>query len=223
MASVGEVVLSYHDVLIRRSDFDCLSSPSGWLNDIIISFWFEYLKQDLYKNKSNDLFIIYPELSQMLKSSLDELEIKCIIESTGVMDLLPKLKLILVPINDMSTESTSVGGSHWSLLAYLPQKKSAFHYDSHGTSNMSHANLIYNRLMCCFSQKPCKIISGDCIQQSNCFDCGIHLCANAEALCKLYLENCETHKTIIELASKDVIKNFRSRMVQVIHKLKNNS
>lgn len=221
MASEGAVVLSFHDVLIRQSDFNCLDSPSGWLNDIIISFWFEYLAKDLFEKYSRHLFVLYPEISQVLKSSLDTSEIKFIIESTGINDSLSSLKLILVPVNDMSASSSSVGGSHWSLLAYSPQKKLALHFDSHGSSNFEHAKLIYQRLMSCLSLKPSKLFPGECVQQSNCHDCGIHVCANAQALCQLNLvDEADSDQTVMNIANEECIKSFRRKMIQIVNKLK---
>lgn len=37
---MADIVLSFHDSLIRQADFALLDSP-GWLNDKIIGFYFE--------------------------------------------------------------------------------------------------------------------------------------------------------------------------------------
>lgn len=59
------IVLSYHDSLLKQSDVDLLSGPN-WLNDQLISFYFEYLSQDVYKDDGRILFVS-PEVTQCLK------------------------------------------------------------------------------------------------------------------------------------------------------------
>lgn len=46
MASVGKVVLSYGDSLIRQSEMSILKNPRGWLNDVLLSFYLEYLESN---------------------------------------------------------------------------------------------------------------------------------------------------------------------------------
>lgn len=38
-------MLSYNDVLLRRADVELLTGPR-WLNDQVISFYFEYITQE---------------------------------------------------------------------------------------------------------------------------------------------------------------------------------
>ena len=219
MASEGKVVLSYDDITIRQSDYDCISSPTGWLNDIAISFWLNYLTRDWWKARTHEVFVIYPELSQLLKSPLDDIEVKSIIESTGIKEKYPSLKMILIPINDMSVESTSVGGTHWSLLIYLPVRKIAVHYDSHGNSNMPDAKKVYNRLVKALEIEPSELVQGECVQQSNCYDCGIHVCANSQALCKLCLGTRDHFdKGLISVATQQFIQQYRHQMVETLDK-----
>lgn len=219
MASEGKVVLTYDDITIRQSDYDCIASPSGWLNDIAISFWLNYLTRDWWRARTHEVFVIYPEISQLLKSPLNINEVKSIIESTGIKEKFASLKLILIPINDMSVESTSAGGTHWSLLIYLPVRKIAVHYDSHGDSNMAHAKRVYSRLMDALELEAPQLTAGECTQQSNCHDCGIHVCANSQALCKLCLGTRDHFdKGLISVATKEFIQQYRNQMVETLDK-----
>ena len=59
MASEGEIILDYQNTLIRKSDFASLNSGQ-WLNDNIISFWFEYLENVLYADYAQKVFFISP-------------------------------------------------------------------------------------------------------------------------------------------------------------------
>jgi sentrin-specific protease 8 len=45
-----KIILSYHDSCLYQSDLDILKCDSGWLNDRIISFYFEYLQKDVFDN-----------------------------------------------------------------------------------------------------------------------------------------------------------------------------
>lgn len=56
MDNNNPVVLSYHESLLRRSDVDLLRGPN-WLNDTIISFYFEYLEIDRFKRNNRLLFV----------------------------------------------------------------------------------------------------------------------------------------------------------------------
>jgi sentrin-specific protease 8 len=48
---MDKIVLSYHDSCLYESDVDILKSNSAWLNDRIISFYFEYLQYDVFQNE----------------------------------------------------------------------------------------------------------------------------------------------------------------------------
>lgn len=48
---MDKLILSYHDACLYKSDFSILSDATGWLNDRIITFYFEYLQREIYENK----------------------------------------------------------------------------------------------------------------------------------------------------------------------------
>lgn len=104
-------VLSYNESLLRKSDVDLLKGPH-WLNDTIISFYFEYLELDFFKGNNSFLFVS-PEVTQCIKISPQE-------ELNIFLDPLIKEKdpkFIFFALNDNELTEYS-GGSHWSLLLY---------------------------------------------------------------------------------------------------------
>ena len=65
---MDSIVVSYHDSLLRQSDVALLSAPN-WLNDQLVSFFFEYLANEhfLYSRHSQKLAFIDPAVTQMIK------------------------------------------------------------------------------------------------------------------------------------------------------------
>ena len=137
------------------------------------------------------------------------------------MNLISK-RLILMPINNQSTNAMQVGGSHWSLLVFDSDKQSFTHYDSFsGSGNKLHANRVANIV------KPCTCIENDertaisvfempCSQQENGYDCGIHVIVNAEAVCRKTSRGVEVQAS--EIAS--AVSETRKRLLNLIEKLK---
>ena len=48
---MDKLIISYHDSCLYESDVDILSSETEWLNDRIISFYFDYLQHEIYESK----------------------------------------------------------------------------------------------------------------------------------------------------------------------------
>jgi sentrin-specific protease 8 len=199
------VVLSYFDCLIRESDLKILQS-NGWLNDAIISFYFVYLEQELFKDHSQLLFV-GPEVTQCLKESPSS-EIPIFLDP-----LEAQIKdYIFMAVND---SGKSAGGSHWSLLVYSRLKKRFYHFDSSTHSNHHSAvKLARNIGNYLNSTSEGNFEEMVCLQQDNSYDCGIYLICN--------LENLAHHVTthgILESApfiKKDVVANMRNKLLELI-------
>ncbi|XP_030764409.1 sentrin-specific protease 8 [Sitophilus oryzae] len=169
-------VLSYNESLLRKSDVDLLKGPH-WLNDTIISFYFEYLESDFFKNNNSYLFIS-PEVTQCIKISPQQ-------ELKVFLDPLIKEKnpnFIFFALNDNELTEYS-GGSHWSLLVYSRPEKVTCHYDSSRGSNENQALDLAQKILKYFGLH----IEGryeeiPCLQQNNGYDCGIHVLCNTEQL-----------------------------------------
>lgn len=197
-----EIVLNYHNSLLRKSDVDLLKNPHCWLNDRLIGFWFEYLENSNLNDSS--LCLICPEVAQFIK--LGELA-----ETSAFVDPLDlnSRSLVLLPVND-SMSLDHPGGSHWSLLVYDCFAKKSYHFDSLIGSNLNHAKKIaYNlNLSKEFSEVRCT-------QQQNSYDCGVFVCCNAENVVKYCSVNKGELKSL-PLLSIDVFENQRNHMLQVV-------
>lgn len=47
---MDKIILSYYDACLYESDYSILKADNSWLNDRIISFYFEYLQRAVYEN-----------------------------------------------------------------------------------------------------------------------------------------------------------------------------
>lgn len=53
---MDKLIISYHDSCLYKSDLDILNSETEWLNDRIISFYFDYLQHEIC-NSDEILFL----------------------------------------------------------------------------------------------------------------------------------------------------------------------
>lgn len=143
------VVLSFHEILLHRSDVDLLDGPH-WLNDTIISFYFEYLEKVIFR-KTNDILFVSPEVTQCVKM-VTTAEIKTFLEPLGIKNK----NYVFFALNDNDSPDVA-GGSHWSLLVYSKPESGFFHVDSSSGSNHNVAWEFASHLMTFFSR------SGECI------------------------------------------------------------
>ncbi|KAJ9597826.1 hypothetical protein L9F63_011321 [Diploptera punctata] len=169
--SENPVVLSFHETLLHQSDIDLLKGPH-WLNDKIISFYFEYLEKIVYRDENNFLFIS-PEVTQCLKiSPARELGIFLIPLN------LQKRRFIFLALNDCELVE-SPGGTHWSLLVYSKSEETFFHFDSSSGSNFKEAWKLTSNLLK-YLKVEGDFIETESLQQINCYDCGIHVICNVD-------------------------------------------
>jgi len=224
MASEGEIILDYQNTLIRKSDFASLNSGQ-WLNDNIISFWFEYLENVLYADYAQKVCFISPQVSQLIKSaaeySTQQEDVRIMLESMN----LKNRDLILLPISDCPTNSRSTGGSHWSLLAFVNSNRTFEHYDSfQGSVNHLHAQSVFSVLHnILISNREASLdldfVEMACRQQTNSYDCGIHLLLNAEALCKRVFK--KDYRKLFDIVTPSAISQARDNIKELIMKMRN--
>lgn len=131
-------VLSFHDTILRKCDIDILKGPY-WLNDSIISFYFEYLEKVIYKNDSNLLFVS-PEVTQCMKM-LSEDDVGLFLDPLCIRSK----KFIFFALNDNDLAG-SCGGSHWSLLIYSQPEDKFFHLDSSNDTNFGQAEILQHNV-----------------------------------------------------------------------------
>ncbi|GAB0091039.1 sentrin-specific protease 8 [Sergentomyia squamirostris] len=173
MSGKDRAVLSFHESLLRESDVDLLRGPH-WLNDQIISFYFEYLERVALPDANNLLFVS-PEVTQCLK----------IVSSAEADAFLAPLnaqekKIIFFALND--NENNTAGGSHWSLLVLSRPEDTFYHFDSSGRSNCASSRYFCNHLRVPLACRRAQLVQEECLQQTNCYDCGLHLICTADKI-----------------------------------------
>lgn len=175
-----EMVLSFHETLLRKSDVALLQGPR-WLNDHIISFYLEYLDMVVFKNNYNMLFVS-PEVTQCLKI-ISEDQINIFLEP---LDAVHKA-FIFFPIND--NERNQAGGSHWSLLVFSRPEKLFYHFDSMNQSNERHCEKLIRKIKSHLNVGAVSLRAAQCLKQTNTYDCGIHVLCNAENIAHHIVSN----------------------------------
>lgn len=178
------IVLNFYESLLRQSDVDLLEG-TNWLNDTIISFYFEYLERIYFKDYKNLLFIP-PQVTQCIKIvQVQQIEeIKVFLDPLDVNGR----DFIFFALND--NESSKAGGTHWSLLVYSKPERKWFHFDSSGGMNHDQAWDLATRI-----SRSLKIADNaqfeenGCLQQDNGYDCGLHLICNTENIAQQVIKN----------------------------------
>lgn len=165
-----QIVLSYHDSLLRSSDVDLLKG-THWLNDVLIGFYYEYLTQQCQEDNNARLLFVSPSLTQLLKMEdpknygefLDSLDAK-------------NYHFVFFPLNDCDNLK-SPGGTHWSLLVYSRTEQMCYHYDSsYERLNVTIAHDFMVNLIKYFSHpRHAGYTEMKTPFQTNDYDCGLYV------------------------------------------------
>ncbi|CAB3234073.1 unnamed protein product [Arctia plantaginis] len=98
-------------------------------------------------------------------------------------------QFVFFPLNDNNTPDVA-GGSHWSLLVYSKPENSFFHFDSSYVSNHNAAWEFASHLIPYLTKVgSINFADKDCSQQTNGYDCGIHVISNTERLAEYAHKN----------------------------------
>lgn len=212
---MDKTILSFGDSLLHLSDL-ILIEKSGWLNDKIIGFVYEYFEVEQFKNAKDDIVFLNPSVVQLIKM-LPKMEAAAILDSSNLL----QKKLAFIPLND--NETLYPGGSHWSLIVCDFTKKCFFHFDSSSPSstgfNQDSAKQICRHLASIFSF-PDNLFPMPCPQQTNGHDCGMYVLAVTEHLCEYFLANQSIENAnIVDNISPSYIRNKRKDLKKLIQKL----
>lgn len=185
-----------------------------WLNDQIIAFYFLYLEQHVFKSSSEKFLFVPPAITQLIKMSPAE-ETKDLLETLNPRN---KKKVIFFAVND--NESTHAGGSHWSLLVFSRPELAFFNFDSIPGHNRATTKRIVNLLRLGLNCSTAAYQDQACSQQSNHYDCGIHLLVNAENIANYFL----IHESVEDVpqASHTIIANKRANILHLISEMGGN-
>lgn len=206
------IVLSYHDALLKQSDVALLDGRH-WLNDQIISFFFEYMSRDVHQDNESLLFVS-PEVTQCLKM-VSSAEVEMFL---GPVNAHEKM-VIFFALNDQA--QNAAGGSHWSLLLYYKPMATFYHFDSATPSNHHVAESMMDKLKP-FLTSPGSVAilqEAKCLQQDNSYDCGVHVIAQTEHLAKQIAKTGELHLDTIKLIPRQIITHKREHLLSLIEEL----
>ncbi|VFQ83297.1 unnamed protein product [Cuscuta campestris] len=179
-SKANDKILSYNDVVLRRSDLDILSGPY-FLNDRIIEFYFSFLAS---RFPSEDVLLLSPSITFWIKECRDTTMLKDFIEPLR----LSQRKLIIFPINDNSDVDLAEGGSHWSLLAFERGSNVFVHHDSiSGCINKNDARHVYEAVLPFTASGMATYVDySGTPKQENWYDCGVYVLSFARVICDWY-------------------------------------
>uniref|UniRef100_A0A182N3E4 Ubiquitin-like protease family profile domain-containing protein n=1 Tax=Anopheles dirus TaxID=7168 RepID=A0A182N3E4_9DIPT len=201
-----EVALSYHESCLRLSDVDLLKGPY-WLNDQIISFYFEYLEKHIFENES-DLLFVSPEVTQCIRMVAQD-EVGIFLEPLRAQER----AFVFFALNDNQIADRA-GGSHWSLLVFSRPEKAFYHFDSSRNANAEYARhlvTVLKRALCC---PDAQLRTGDSLQQSNGYDCGVHVLCTVDAVAQQIRKSGKIEG--VRSARYDVIRSKREELLGMI-------
>ena len=185
------IILSYHDTTIRKSDLYTLEDKI-WLNDPIISFWFQYLQNVTFDGNTSLLFV-NPAVTQLIKMG-DAKDVPIFLDHLG----LRHKEYIFLPVSN-NVSACKAGGSHWSLIVYSKQDAIWYHFDSQRRANDKDASQLVTRLNKYLNGFPNEIVDAICTQQDNSYDCGAFVMKYAQivahrAVNGLPIGNCNVNR-----------------------------
>ncbi|KAK1324637.1 NEDD8-specific protease 1 [Acorus calamus] len=169
-----EKILSYNDVVLRRSDLGILKGPH-FINDRIIEFYFSFLSSSTV---SEDILLVPPSISFWIANCPDPESLKDVIEPLKLQDK----NLVLFTVNDNSDVNLAQGGTHWSLLAYSKNLNTFVHHDSCSELNTEDAKKLYQAVRTSVASTA-RFEVAFTPQQKNSYDCGVYVMAIARAIC----------------------------------------
>lgn len=178
MDSVGddEKVLSYGDVVLRRSDLKILQGRD-YLNDRIIEFYFCYLSS----STSPKILLLAPSISFWIVNAPDASSLQQFVDPLK----LPEKELVIFPINDNEDFNAAGGGSHWSLLVYSRRRNIFEHYDSSAQCNAVYGSKLFENIKSFMGPlaSSATLALHFTPQQRNGYDCGLFVLAIVKELC----------------------------------------
>ncbi|KAK5582905.1 hypothetical protein RB653_004494 [Dictyostelium firmibasis] len=194
------LILSYNDSTIYQSDINILKHSNYWLNDSIISFYLEWLKDggsgDNNKNIiPNDVLLLSPSVVFCCSFVESEQEIQLMFEQPLS---LKSREVIFFPFCNNRDPSVVGGGSHWSLLIFIKSLNKFIYYDSINRFDSNDAIFIISKFKFLLSPSNNNlkeyIINQKTPQQQNGYDCGLYVLSIIEELLKLIIKENENNK-----------------------------
>ena len=216
------ILITYKSCSIKKSDIDCLSDYQ-YLNDLIISFYYEILNE---KYMSNDIVLLDPAVSMSIifDKDLDDIN-NCIFEPLGMKNK----KFIFVPINDNTKIEYKTSGSHWALNIIDVNNNTIYYLDSM-LGNISNAKVSVRKFEKLFGKKFNFVYALENTYQNNSSDCGMFVLGFTETLLKYLKEKNFNSNSLNNIKFDDILKeservkqcnmsSFRKEIKDIIYKL----
>ena len=216
------ILITYKSCSIKQSDIDCLSDYQ-YLNDLIISFYYEILNE---KYMSNDIVLLDPAVSMSIifDKDLDDIN-NCIFEPLGMKNK----KFIFVPINDNTKIEYKTSGSHWALNIIDVNNNTIYYLDSM-SSNISNAKISVRKFQKLFGKKFNFVYALEKTYQTNSSDCGMFILGFTETILKYLKEKNFNSNALNNIKFDDILQDsekvkqnnmpsFRKEIKNIIYKL----
>ncbi|EDS26475.1 sentrin-specific protease 8 [Culex quinquefasciatus] len=204
-----QVALSFHESCLRLADVELLKGPF-WLNDQIISFYFEYLEKQIYKDE-DDILFVSPEVTQCIRM-VSEAEVGVFLDPLRAK----QRAFIFFALNDNQIADRA-GGSHWSLLVFSRPERAFYHFDSSHHSNSDICRQFVGVLKRALDCPEAQLRTGDCLQQSNGYDCGVHVLCTVDKVIQQVRKSGRIEG--VKSARYDVIRGKREEILNMIIEL----
>ena len=216
------ILITYKSCSIKKSDIDCLSDYQ-YLNDLIISFYYEILNE---KYTSNDIILLDPAVSMSIifDQDLDDIN-NCIFQPLEMKNK----KFIFVPINDNTKIEYKINGSHWALNIIDVNNNTIYYLDSM-LGNISNAKVSVRKFEKLFGKKFNFVYALEKTYQTNSSDCGMFILGFTETFLKYLKEKNFNQNSLNNIKFDDILKDsekvkqnnmqfFRKEIKNIIYKL----
>ena len=181
MSGEDEFLITLGGTTLRKSDLATVEREGGWVNDAVISFYFEYLDARVAEAEDRIGFVM-PTQVFLATSLVAGGTADAVGAILGGLELDKYFSTVIIPVNDKSSVTDAIGGSHWSLLVYSAGERSYTHYDSAGGTNESVARRVMDAMDLLLDPQgergdPVFVVPepGSVPQQDNGCDCGVFL------------------------------------------------
>jgi hypothetical protein len=181
------VVVSFRSACVYGEDAELLR-PGGWLNDALVVWWAEVLTSRADGTRPPPFVVVQPATVMLATLLLLSDEVPEALEGLA----LPSYPLVLFPVNNSEDPSSPASGSHWSLLAYTAAGRRFVHFDSSRGTNAAAARRVATVMRpvlegsseAAAASTPLVVEEPSTTpQQSNAYDCGVHMLAAMEHFC----------------------------------------
>ncbi len=208
-----KVYLSYKNICLRNSDVECFKNWNQ-LNDMCISFYFEYL------NPCSNILLFDPAAVSTIVYFED-----CIDELNEYFPVnLETRDYIFLPVNDNTNKYNAGGGSHWALLVYQKSDDKFYYLDSM-LSYIENTTILCEKISKMMGKKKFEVICPLVTKyQDNTYDCGMFVLAFTELIIEYVKTNKLTENcfdAVFDNLNQKYIKDMRIAAINIINKLKN--